>query len=320
VEGFFANGGQQCAVLPLDEEPGVAAMMRPFAVGGVLDNIADIDVLCVPDAVNAARGSAAALRDIQRAVLQHCEAMGDRFAILDSMPRQQGSDPVADAAAQSRWAKSRFGALYFPWLQVDAAPHGLATAHGLVPPCGHVAGLYARIDARSGAHRAPANEVLADAIALDAVIGDEQHGRLNDLGVNCIRSLPGRGIRVWGARTLSGHSQWRHVPVARLFIGLARWLKSHMDDVVFEAHTPELWQRVQRRLTVRCLELLRSGALAGTDPASAFFVKCDAENNPPDGRDTGRLVADIGLAASTPAEFIVVRITQDADRIAVTGL
>jgi hypothetical protein len=319
VDGFFANGGSHCAVLALDAQPSVAAMTRPFMSGGALENMADIDVLCVPDAASAALGSGAALRDIQAAVLEHCEAMGERFAILDCAPVLPDADALADVAAQSRWTKSRFGALYFPWLHVDAPGRRHAVAHAAVPPCGHVAGLYARTDALAGAHRAPANDVLAGVVALDAALDDAQHGRLNDAGVNCIRSAPGRGIRVWGARTLSGHSPWRYVPVTRLFVGLTRWLKSHLDDIVFESHTPELWQRVQRRLTARCMELFESGALAGNDPASAFFVKCDAENNPPDSRDTGRLVADIGLAPSTPAEFIVVRISHDADRIAVTG-
>ena len=324
VKGFFANGGKFCAVLPVlsaGPKPEAQDLMRPFAGGGILEDVGDIDLVCVPDAVARFINAGSALQDIQATVLEHCQTMGDRFAILDA-GRFDG-DCLAQVTDQSHWNKTHFGALYFPWLRLDSTKRGEAANRIVVPPvppCGHVAGLYARTDARTGVHKAPANEIVEGAVAVDWNLDDEQHGQLNDAGVNCIRSSPGRGIRVWGARTLSGQSGWLYVPVTRLFLALTAWLKNHMDDIVFESHTPELRRRVQRRLAAYCLELMDSGALAGMDPASAFFVKCDAENNPPASRDAGQLVAEVGLAPAIPAEFVVVRITQDANGIAVTGL
>jgi phage tail sheath protein FI len=298
-----------------------------FAAGGPLEDVAGIDLVCVPDAAAPPDGAPdATLRDAQAAVLAHCESMGDRFAILDAAPGPGGrpgqagdGDATADDAArldavvaQSQWRRSRFGALYFPWLWV-------AGAGAAVPPCGHVAGLYARTDARTGVHKAPANETLHGVAALDLALGRAAHGRLNDAGVNCILGSTAWGLRVWGARTLSGQPDWRHVPVSRLFAALAGWLRHGTEDLVFEPHTPELWRRVRRRLGAYCLDLMHAGAHAGRDPEGAFFVRCDAENNPPGDRDAGRLVADVGLAPTTPAEFVVVRITQGAGGFAMTG-
>jgi hypothetical protein len=334
VAGFFANGGRLCLVLPLDvgRRNGAAALARAFAAGGPLEDVAGIDLICVPDAAAPAGDAAdadAALRDAQAAVLAHCESMGDRFAILDAAPARHVPDAVGggatsaddaarlDAAvAQSQWRRSRFGALYVPWLWVAGSG---ATAPRRVPPCGHVAGVYARTDARTGVHKAPANEALQGATALDLDIGTAAHGRLNDAGVNCIRGSAASGLRVWGARTLSGQADWRYVPVSRLFAALTGWLRHGAEDLVFEPHAPELWWRLRRRLEAHCLDLMHAGALAGSDPDGAFFVRCDAGNNPADQRGSGCLVADVGLAPTTPAEFVVVRITQGAGGFAMTG-
>jgi hypothetical protein len=334
VAGFFVNGGRLCRVLPLDVDRRDAsvALARAFAAGGPLEDVAGIDLVCVPDAAVPLDGAPdadadVALRDAQAAVLAHCESMGERFAILDAAPgpaRQAGDgDAVTGDAArldavvtQSQWRRSRFGALYFPWLWVADAG---AAAPRRVPPCGHVAGLYARTDARTGVHKAPANETLHGVAALDLALGRAAHGRLNDAGVNCILGATASGLRVWGARTLSGQPDWRHVPVSRLFAALAGWLRHGTEDLVFEPHTPELWRRMRRRLGAHCLDLMHAGALASSDPERAFFVRCDAGNNPGGDRDAGRLIADVGLAPTTPAEFVVVRITQGAGGFAMTG-
>jgi len=138
--------------------------------------------------------------------------------------------------------------------------------------------------------------------------------------VNCLRGSAGRGIRIWGARTLSGQPQWRYVNVRRLFLTLARWIRQNMQDIVYEGNDPILWERVAQRLTVHCQDLFAQGALAGDSPAQAFFVKCDAETNARDSREAGAIVTDVGLAPAVPAEFVVVRIIQSASAIAVTGL
>lgn len=318
VRGFFANGGERCLVWPVGPDRSAAALAAPFAPGGLFEDDARIGLVCVPDAVRADAGGLS-LQELQRGVLQHCEATGDRFAILDAAPFRRASPARLDAVqAQAGWSRSAFGAIYFPWLRVERPVH--TDSAELVPPCGHVAGLYARIDARSGVHKAPANETLSAVLAVDCPVDAGQHGRLNEASVNCIVATPGRGIRVWGARTLSGQSTWRYVSTARLFIELRRWLEGNLRDIVFESQTPELRDRVRRRIVLHCLELQRSNALAGTGGAAAFVVKCDEENNPPEVRAAGQIVADIGLSVSTPAEFVVVRVTNAPDRVVVTRL
>lgn len=317
VRGFFANGGQRCRVLALEQDAPGGGLASPFDVGGAAEDVPDIDLVCVPDAVGPLADAPA--HEVQAAVIRHCEAMGDRFAILDA-PATQGLAAVDALRARLSLPKSRFAAFYAPAIhaEVPLSRHQ-AESTRLVPPCGHVAGVYARSAAHTGVHKAPANELVAGAVALAGDYGEAEHAQLNQAGVNCIRSVPGRGIRVMGARTLSQRGGWEYVPVARLFVDLARWLKTGMADVVFEPSTPQLWQRVRHRIAAYCAELARTGALAGDSAGEAFFVKCDAETNPPESRDAGRLVAEVGLAPSVPAEFVVVRITQDASGIAMTG-
>jgi hypothetical protein len=189
-----------------------------------------------------------------------------------------------------------------------------------IPPCGHIAGIYARTDSQVGVYKAPANQILEDVLGLEIDFRENEQAELNDSGINCLRSFPGRGIRVWGARTLSGQPHWAYVNVRRLFLTLTRWLKMNMSDLVYETNNQRLWERVRERLIDYCQNLFEQGALMGNSPAEAFFVKCDAETNPPEGRETGRVIADVGLAPVIPAEFIMVRITQRAGTIAVSGL
>jgi hypothetical protein len=186
-----------------------------------------------------------------------------------------------------------------------------------IPPCGHVAGVYSRTDLRTGVHKAPANEVLEDALGLEIGFSGTELGELNDAGINCLRSFPD-GIRVWGARTLSGQQDWLYINVRRLFLTLARWVRQNMNNLVFEPNNSFLWERVVRQLSGYCSDLFNKGALAGNSPAEAYFVKCDAETNPLESREMGRVVAHVGLAPVIPAEFVVVRITQSPSAIAVT--
>jgi uncharacterized protein len=181
-----------------------------------------------------------------------------------------------------------------------------------VPPCGHIAGVYARTDRREGVHKAPANELIEGVVDIRVHLSDEEQGVLNQVGVNCLRALPGRGIRIWGARTLSGQAEWRYVNVRRLFITLRRWLENECRDLVFDSNDPQLWKRLRDRLNNYCYTLYQSGALKGETPEEAYYVKCDAETNPATQRAIGQVTTEIGLAAIRPAEFIVVRITQEA--------
>src|SRR5262249_23111127 len=149
------------------------------------------------------------------------------------------------------------------------------------PPCGHVAGIYSRSDQQAGVHKAPANEVVEGALDLRAILADDDIGRLSAEGVNCLRVSPGRGIRVWGARTLSADPAWRSVAARRFFVPMGGWLEAFLPQLAFEPNDVRLWVRVTRELTA-CLDgMLQAGALKGRTPAEAFFVKCDSETNPP---------------------------------------
>jgi phage tail sheath protein FI len=285
---------------------------------GFLEDIEDADLVCVPDIMMAdVRGSQETVFELQQCVLEYCKDMGDRFAILDVLPRGDGeqawSTPVGMEDVEKdiehairHWQElpRTEGALYFPWIKDRTGVW--------VPPCGHVAGIYARTDAQIGVHKAPANEIVEGAMDLATQLTDEQQSRLNDAGVNCLRSFPGRGIRVWGARTLSGQPNWRYVNVRRLFLTLVRWIEHNMNDLVFDSNGPPLWDRVRDRLGSHCSELFQRGALKGRSPDEAFFVKCNAETNPLAVREAGQLICEVGLAVVTPAEFVVVRITQSA--------
>jgi hypothetical protein len=178
--------------------------------------------------------------------------MGDRFAILDTLPIVDGTygaetELSLERALEEHWRElvPTDGALYFPWIRV-APPAG--SAPRFVPPCGHVAGVYARTDAQIGVHKAPANAIVEGALDLEVQLADADQSGLNEVGINCIRSFPGRGIRVWGARTLSGLPHWRYVNVRRLFLTLIRWIEHHTHDLVFEPNGPPLWWRVRDRL------------------------------------------------------------------------
>jgi phage tail sheath protein FI len=238
-------------------------------------------------------------------MIAHCELMGDRVAIVDAPPGLKVQD-MLDWRAKGNY-DSKYAALYWPWIKVSDPASG---NNILVPPCGHMAGVWARSDATRGVHKAPANEVVRGAIALETRITKGEHDLLNPQGINCIRELPGLGIRVWGARTISSDQSWRYLNVRRLFNYVEESVLEGTQWVVFEPNDQDLWARVRRTITAFLLGVWRDGALFGATPEEAFYVKCDAENNPPDSVDAGRLICEIGIAPVKPAEFVVFRIAQ----------
>jgi hypothetical protein len=346
VRGFFLNGGECCVVVPaLAESPDGAGLMAPFREGGVLEDIEGIDLVCVPDIMSSVLG--ASERDIlmlQREVLRHCQRMGNRLALLDAFaaPSAEAVPETGRVAALGetevfhwRTLISNAGALYMPWVCVEPLPRAQAEAVGAsaergeegspgaktlaqeaksalvaVPPSGHVAGVFSRRDRVIGVQGAPANEVVEGVLDLEAALSNDDQARLNEVGVNCLRSFPGRGIRVWGAKTLSGSPRWRYVPVRRLFITLVRWAEQSLADLAFEPNDAFLWERIRSRVGVFCFDLLRQGALSGNEPEDAYFVKCDGELNTPDVREAGEVIVEVGLAPLVPAEFIVIRLVQ----------
>ncbi|QCP49815.1 phage tail sheath family protein [Trinickia violacea] len=335
VRGFFENGGRLCYLKPADADAPATpdgqkladAIAAPFEPRGMLDDLEDIDLVCVPDIMRPEIAqSSARVFDLQARVVEYCARMGERFAILDAYAgnpanvTEHGADAMLiDSIGQWQTLPPNYGAIYFPWIRVVDHRASSRTSSGLlVPPCGHVAGVYARSDRRDGVHKPPANEVLEGALDLGYVIGDSEQALLNDAGVNCLRESRGWGIRVWGARTLSDRPAWRYVNVTRVMLALTRWLEYNMRDLVFEPNGVPLWTLTAERLKRYCSELFRRGALKGDSEADAYFVKCDAETNAQFSRDSGIVVAEVGLAPAAPSEFVIVRITQSASGVNIT--
>ena len=181
-----------------------------------------------------------------------------------------------------------------------------------VPPSGHVAGIWARTDGGRGVHKAPANEVIRGINALEIDLTEAEQSRLNPEGINCLRAFGSYGMRVWGSRTLASRSQsqWKYIPVRRLFNYIEESIRQGTQWAVFEPNDQDLWQQVKRTVNDFLIQLWRSGALYGSTPDEAFYVKCDASNNPQQSRDQGVLVVEIGISPVKPAEFIVFQISQ----------
>lgn len=300
VHGFFANGGRRCYAVRLKPEPTPPRTALRDGLAA-LAAASDLDLVCVPDLM---RQGPADVAELQQEVLAHCDAAGDRFAILDALPLGTGADLTAVEVQRAALAGTN-GALYGPWVR----PRGGA---GFVPPSGHVAGLVSRTDRRDGVHKAPANEELDDLVDLDDELTPGDRQRLVDAGVNLVRAFPGRGFRVWGARTLSPDPAWRYVNVRRLVLQIGREVGHRLAGVAFEPHDQPLWTRIHREIEGYLSELFAAGALHGATAGEAFYVKCDGETNPPEVRDAGQVVTEIGLAPASPGELVVVRIVQNA--------
>ena len=279
---------------------------------GGFEAIDDITMVAAPDLMSAYQAGAITregVKAVQLALIAHCENMKDRVAILDPLPELNAQD-VKDWRMKETNYDSKYAALYYPWLQVADPTPGANGAMIMVPPSGHMAGIWARSDTERGVHKAPANEVVRGAVGLGIDITKSEQDSLNPVGINCIRAFPGRGIRVWGARTLSSDPSWRYINVRRLFNFVEESIQLGTQWVVFEPNDLDLWQRVKRTITAFLTRVWRDGALFGATPQEAFFVKCDAENNPPETRDVGQLIVEIGIAPVKPAEFVIFRISQ----------
>jgi len=296
VRGFFENGGHWCYVVPLAD----SQTETLYAALQIASHLNSIDLVCTPD-LSSSKPEAL---EQQQMVVNHCDNRGDRFAILDSMP----GDAPQDVWNQWGGIDGKNAALYYPWIHVRGFAGGLEK----IPPCGHIAGVYSRSDRGRGVHKAPANEVMQGVIDLERRLTNHDQDLLNPKGVNCLRSFPGRGIRVWGARTLSGQPDWRYVNVRRLFLTAARWMDWHMQEMVFETSDAKLWARIERKMNEYLTAQYRLGALRGASLQEAFYVKCDAETNPPEVQALGQVITEIGLAPATPYEFVVVRLIRGA--------
>ena len=295
IFGFFNNGGTRCWVIRVATEAGLANLDEELAPFDAIDEIA---ILAAPGAVTAEQHGDLAT---------HAFLTKDRFAILDGV-QNPANLVAADISPTGRSEAASYAAIYFPWIRVfDPVTSTIIS----VPPSGHLAGIYARNDATRGVHKAPANEGVLGAIELDRRVSTAQQDGLNPEGINVIREFNG-AIRVWGARTRAdeAHSDFRYISTRRFFNFLRESIDEGTQFVVFEPNTPALWARIIRSVGDFLLGQWRIGALFGETPQQAFFVKCDADTNPPDVREAGQVVTEIGVAIVKPAEFVIFRIQQ----------
>ena len=290
------------ALTPRDFEGDVAKREGVGALAGV----DEITMVCVPDLMALVNGDDTRLRDQQGKLIAHCELAGDRMAILDA-PADLIPQDVHEWRNKTAGYDSKYATLYWPWLEVMDP---LTSRPLMVPPSGHVAGVWARTDNTRGVHKAPANEVVLGVNGLAFQITHAEQGALNQSGINCIRSFPGRGIRIWGARTLSSDPEWRYLNVRRLFNYLSESILEGTQWAVFEPNDERLWIRLRIAVGSFLTRTWREGALFGATPEEAFYVKCDSETNPTDVIDAGQVVVEVGIAPVKPAEFVIFRISQ----------
>ena len=309
VYGFFNNGGTRCWVIRVATAEAPKADSKQAGAGGwtnlapLLDKFAGIDEI----AIVAAPGATAKAQ--QDALLSHCENAKDRVAILDSAQTPANNDPGAIKSSGTGAAKdSTYGALYYPWIKVLDPSSGNNISQ---PPSGHIAGIYARVDATRGVHKAPANEVIRGALDLEKRLSRADQDGLNPSGINAIRAFDGT-IKVFGARTLGGdnNQDFKYISTRRFFNFMRESIDHGTQWVVFEPNTPALWQSITRNVTAFLTGVWRSGALFGVTAQEAFYVKCDADTNPPDQRELGMVVTEIGVSIVRPAEFVIFRVSQ----------
>jgi uncharacterized protein len=279
---------------------------RRKGMGG-LAAVDEITMVCMPDIMQlAGNGDDTQLRDLQGKMIAHSETAGDRMAILDAPPNLLPQE-ILEWRMNTAGYDSKFATLYYPWIEVMDP---LTNQPMLVPPSGHVAGIWCRTDSTRGVHKAPANEVVLGANGLGFQVTQAEQGGLNKVGINCIRAFPGRGIRVWGARTLSSDPEWRYINVRRLFNYISESIMEGTQWSVFEPNDQRLWMQLRIAASNFLMRTWREGALFGATPEQAFFVKCDDETNPPEVIEAGQVICEIGIAPVKPAEFVIFRLSQ----------
>ena len=291
----FLDGGADGGVP--DDDDFVGADTGPGLRTGVqcLQDVDEIRIVAVP-------GRTAAT--VQNALITQCERMRYRFAVLDGEMEPLGMSVTSILAHRNTYDTS-FASYYTPWVEIT-----VNDALIYVPPSGYVTGIYARTDVQRGVHKAPANETLLGITGLRAYLTTGEQEVLNPRGVNAIRRFEGRGIRVWGARTLSSDPEFRYTNVRRFLIFLEASLDRGTQYVVFEPNAPETWARVVDSVSAFLNTQWRSGALFGRRPEDAYFVRCDETTMSVDDVQNGRLICQIGVAIVRPAEFVIFRIEQ----------
>jgi phage tail sheath protein FI len=286
----------------------------PSGINGLVIH-EDVTMVCVPDLITAARKPDGTpdrniWKAVQTSLIAHCEQQGNRMAVLDAPPGMSPQE-VREWRNDDAMYSSPFAALYYPWFTVENPLGKNGDREILVPPSGHVAGVWARVDESRGVWKAPANETIRGLLTLERPITKTEQGLLNPSGINCIRPFGTRGVRIWGARTLAPpEGEWRYINVRRLFNMIETTILDGTQWAVFEPNDITLWEGVSRTLTGFLTGLWQAGALFGASADQAFYVKCDAETNPPESIDEGKLVVEVGISPVKPAEFVIFRISQ----------
>jgi hypothetical protein len=270
-----------------------------------LKALAEIDDI----AIVAAPGSAALTDPQERqavtnALISHCENLRYRFAILAG-PRDANQAAIRGVRSQ---IDSKYAALYYPWLLLPPVERNGPPLP--LSPEGAMAGIYARSDIERGVHKAPANETMRGVLGFNRNVGKGEQDVLNPEGINCLRFFEGRGYRVWGARTISSDPEWIYVNVRRLFIFLEHSIDRSTQWAVFEPNNEELWLKIRLTIESFLYDVWRTGALLGSKPEDAYFVRCDRSTMSQGDLDNGRLICLIGVAPTKPAEFVIFRIGQ----------
>ncbi|MEU1309055.1 phage tail sheath subtilisin-like domain-containing protein [Streptomyces cinnamoneus] len=336
VYGFFANGGSTCYVVGFIDP---AKKVAPTGVDGLegsadrplkgldgLQTVPEVSMVAVPglwDMTTDASGepnppkpAVAQGKLLIGKVVKHCTDMRNRVGIFEPPPDQKPSGVetfISDQPTQR--ADAAYTTYYYPWLHVP----GVDGVGRTVPPCGHIAGVWARTDAERGVFKAPANQNLRGVLDVPVLLTDLAQGRLNDKGINCLRVFPGQGLLVWGARTRSKERDWVYLNVRRLVCFLAESIRLSSTWAVFEPNDDRLWASLRHSVTSFLTDQWRQGALLGRTPEEAFYVICDRTNNIASTIDAGKVICDIGVAPVRPAEFVHFQITQIAGEPARTG-
>jgi phage tail sheath protein FI len=287
---------------------------------GALESRDDISLISVPDSLwllsqpgKTAEEHEKALHAVQLAMVNQAERFSGRFAVLDMPSTYEGLKAV-------NWARhfdSHSAAAYFPFIDILDPLDKTGTKTVRVPPSGAVCGCISAVDSGKGIFYAPANIMLQGAVGLSTHIGDSEYEMLYPLGINLLRYFPGKGIKIWGARTLSSDPEWRYINVRRTFSAICRSLKNGTQWAIFEPNTKDLRKRLVRQVSGFLLDLWMEGYLAGSTAEQGFYVRCDEELNPPENIDNGIVTIEVGIAITKPTEFFTVSITAEKEGASV---
>jgi hypothetical protein len=317
VSSFFANQGQRAYIVRVKEVPSAEQVSR----GGrpeiayrnglpCLEALEDVDLVAIPEATD--------MLD-QQALVEHCEKMRNRFAIIDSAPEPNKVGDSHDVKLQISKIESfkGYAALYYPWIQVQDPDTKRIL---VIPPSGAVAGIFARNDMQKGVYKAPTNEVVIGVLDTEVSVDQTEMNEFNRLGVNVIRKFTGRGIVVWGARTTSGDPIWKYVSIRRTMIYLEQSIAKGTEWVTFEPNDEITWTIIKRSIQDFLTTSWTEGMLSGTIPEQAFFVRCDRTTMTQADIDNGKLIAEVGVALTRPSEFQIVHIVHDMEKVGPRNL